>query len=168
MRRRTIRSAAFAALATTAALAGCGGVSDTGFEGKWVRRVDTVESVVSIARTDDGGWTFCWDKPAVKDGDVVHRCVAPGRTEAFQGPDAVYAYAYTVEERGGGDEPRWLRVEIEGKPLDGRSTPIAMVDRLELEPGNLTLSSSTIELNGREKPTPSRPILFAKISDDPA
>jgi len=157
--RKVMRGSLLACLLVAA----CAGppVTDTGFSGRWERRVGQSRSVVSIW-DEDGVLEYCWTKWTA-DGKSVH-CVGPGSSEVRIQGETIYRYTFRV--RGEVAEGQ-LTVEVTGEPLVDRTTPIRWVDRVVLRPGGLELWSYQIELNGRPRATPAGPYKFVKISDRP-
>lgn len=141
----------------------CGGprVSDTGFSGRWERRVGQSRSVVAIW-DEDGALAYCWTKWT--SGEKTVRCTGPGSSEVRFRGETIYRYTFRVREEAAQDQ---LTVDVTGEPLVDSTTPIRWVDRLILRPGGLELWSYQVELNGRPRATPAGPYRFVKISDRP-
>lgn len=150
-------------LAASIFASGCGPepVSDTGYVGTW-ERVAGPASRISLRREGDG-YSFRW---SLKHGDRAVRC--EDRASAVCGEynkgDKIYEWSFRVRQPEGSKE---LLIERDGKPVEGRGTPLHEVDRLELQPGGLELTATTIERNHEPLQAASTPYRFRKVSDKP-
>jgi hypothetical protein len=142
-------------------LAACGPrVSDTAFTGAWRRVHGMGETTISLWE-EGGEYRFL----ARRESDVAAvRCERSGVCTEYSGDTPIYEWRYRVSRL---DDPAGLRVAVEGTPLDGVSTPLGYVDRLDLKAGGLELWSTMIELNGEPVRVKSGVRRFAKLADDP-
>jgi hypothetical protein len=147
-------------------LFGCAGpaeISDSGYTGRWERRIGRTRSVVSFWE-EGGEMRFCWNQITENVPRRI-RCDSKGVAEYLVNREKIYEYRFrtSVEETTG-----HLLLHVEGAPpVEGEATPIVWVDRLELQPGGLELWSYRLELNDTVHPKPMGPVKFVKISDDP-
>jgi hypothetical protein len=135
--------------------------TDTVFSGRWERGRDTFSHSIISIRNEGGTFIFRVDR--YLEGEHTLRCPREG------GPCTIYdgdapVYELTFETRlDEGDNA--LLVECEGKPLDGKSTPVQWVERVTVAPDGSELLVQRIELNHQQRT--DGPRHFAKLSDDP-
>jgi len=161
----------WAVAATIAALATVGGcsrepaVSNTGYEGVWVRGNARNTSMIAIRRDGDA-YRFRWTAWSV-DGSWRVECDWDGDCEELSGgvPVADRSFRTRIDPASG-----LLLVEGTMRPREEGAAVATFLDELEVEPDGLTLWSYTLERDGAStgpdrESRPKRSL--RKVADDP-
>jgi len=138
-------------------------VSDTGFVGTWARSgaIGGYRSIVSILKDGDR-WLFRW-KLDTEDGTWKVRCDWSGRCEEFVDEKRIGTYTFHVREEPGQD---FLSVDCVREDLREGRNGYHYRDELVLNPGGLSVTTYTLELNGTLYPRESaRKLTLEKISN---